>query len=271
MNIKQASCPMTNPNLPPLQGDENEDTLANESQQTRPHAPLNVDKTEANAVHKTEMIRKAAPPPTGQHVIPVAGQQHKMPPPGYKPRPPRRKSVEDSALYLPWWSIALMLVGVIIVAFAVVGGVILLGSSGIFVAEPTPIIVIVTANPNAPVFNQPSPQPSSVQIISGGNNTGNLALEGPTLAPIVLTPTPAAINVGSRVVVEGVDADTLNVRSSASLNESTILFRAEEGEFFNVIEGPAQSDGFTWWRIQDPNDVNRAGWAVGNFLTVVPQ
>jgi hypothetical protein len=163
-----------------------------------------------------------------------------------------------------------MLVGVIVVAFAVVGGVILLGNSDVFMAEPTPIIMIVTANPNAPVFNQPTAQPSSVQIISGGTSTGNLVLEGPTLAPVILTPTPAAINIGSRVMVEGVDADTLNVRSSASLNQSSILFRAQEGDIFNVIEGPATSDGFTWWRIQDPNDVNRTGWAVGNYLTVIP-
>jgi hypothetical protein len=261
---------MTNPNLPPIEGDDNEETVQHDAMQTQPHAPLRVDKTEANAVHKTEIIRKPAPPP-GQHVVPVAGQRRQAPPPGYKPRPPRqKKSVEDSALYLPWWSIALMLVGVIVVAFAVVGGVILLGNSGIFLAEPTPIILIVTANPNAPVFNQPTAQPSSVQIISGGTSTGNLALEGPTLAPIILTPTPAAINIGSRVVVEGVDADTLNVRSSASLNQSSILFRAQEGDIFNVIEGPAQADGFTWWRIQDPDDVNRTGWAVGNFLTVLP-
>jgi hypothetical protein len=262
---------MTNPNLPPLEGDENEDTVGSDIQSTRPHAPLRLDNTEANKVHRTEVIRKPAPPPATGHVAPVPGQARQVPPPRpYKQRPPRRKGVEDSALYLPWWSIALMLLGVIIVAFAVVGGVILLGSSGLFLAEPTPIILIVTANPNAPVFAQPSPQASSVQIISGGTNTGNLALAGPTLAPIVLTPTPAAINIGSRVVVEGVDADTLNVRSDASLNESEILFRADEGEIFNVVEGPAQSDGFTWWRIQDPADATRNGWAVGNFLTVVP-
>jgi hypothetical protein len=262
---------MTNPNLPPLEGDENEDTVGSELQSTRPHAPLRADKIEGKATPRTEVIRKPNLPLATGHVAPVAGQTRQMPPQAYKQRPPRRKkSVEDNALYLPWWSIALMLLGVIIVAFAVVGGVILLGNSGLFLAEPTPIILIVTANPNAPVFAQPSPQASSVQIISGGTTTGDLALAGPTLAPVILTPTPAAINIGSRVVVEGVDADTLNVRSDASLNESEILFRADEGEIFNVVEGPAQSDGFTWWRIQDPANATRNGWAVGNFLTVVP-
>ena len=243
------------------------------------------DETEQNKKHRTEILRKEEPTrqnrsaPIGSHVQPIQGdgkRQRQSPRQGYAPRPrSRRNDPKDSALYLPWWSIALMLFGVIVVSFAVVGGVILLGGSmSSFLAEPTPIIMIVTADTgtinsaSTQVVNQQAP---STEIISGQNAPTDLELAGPTLAPVQLSPTPAAVQIGSVVVVEGVDANTLNVRSIANLTESTILFRAEEGEIFNVIDGPEQSDGFTWWQIQDPADVNRIGWAVSNFLTVQAQ
>lgn len=263
--------------LPPLNEDETDETLKSGVDVTRPNTPLRQEKTEQNAKHKTELLQKSEPtrqnrpaPTDGRHVHPMQGTNH---PPAYSPRPrrqARRKNPKDSALYLPWWSIALMLLGVIIVSFGFVGSVIFLGGSGGFVAEPSPIILIVTAEQN--VINQASsqgnPQAPSTEIISGANAPTNLELSGPTLAPVQLSPTPAPIRIGSVVAVEGVDLDTLNVRSSASLTESSVLFRAQEAEVFNVIDGPEQNSGFTWWRIQDPNDVNRVGWAVSNFLTV---
>jgi hypothetical protein len=87
---------------------------------------------------------------------------------------------------------------------------------------------------------------------------------------VQFSPTPVSIRIGSRILVEGVDAQTLNVRDSTAINEQNIVFRAGEGEIFNVIDGPAQGAGFTWWRIQDPNNISRVGWAVANYLTVIP-
>lgn len=275
---------MADNNLPPLHEESTEETVVNDYGITRPAQPILPDETEQNKKHRTRALRKTEatrqnrPAPTGSHVQPVEGQgkrPRQSARQGYAPRPSRRRNApKDSALYLPWWSIALMLVGVIIVSFGVVGGVILLGGSMGFVAEPSPIIMIVTADQSAissastQTANQQVP---STEIISGQNAPANLDLQGPTLAPVQLSPTPAAVQIGSTVIVEGVDANTLNVRSIASLTESSILFRAEEGEIFTVIEGPEQSDGFTWWQIQDPADVNRIGWAVSNFLTVQGQ
>lgn len=268
---------MADNRLPPLREDETDETLKSGVDITRPNAPLRQEDTEQNAKHKTELLQKSEPtqlhrsaPSDGRHVQPLQGPN---PPPAYSPRPRRQarsKNPKDSALYLPWWSIALMLLGVIIISFGFVGGVISLGGSGGFLAEPSPIILIVTAEQS--VLNQASsqsnPQAPSTEIISGQNAPTNLELSGPTLAPVQLSPTPAPVRIGSVVAVEGVDLDTLNVRSSASLTESSVLFRAQEGEIFNIVDGPEQSSGFTWWRIQDPNDVNRVGWAVSNFLTV---
>ena len=67
-----------------------------------------------------------------------------------------------------------------------------------------------------------------------------------------ISPTPASIRIGSVVIVDGVDLNTLNVRNIASLTNSSILFRADEGSLFNIVDGPQQSDGFTWWQISRP-------------------
>ena len=274
---------MADNNLPPLHEEDTEETRRSDLDVTRPNAPAGKDDTEQNRKNRTEILRKSEATrenraaPTGSHVQPLQGNKRRRQAPaqGYAPRPRRRRNnPKDSALYLPWWSIILMLIGVLIVSALVVGGVYFLrnpGNLGGFLAEPSPIILIVTADVNA--INSASTQavqqqPPSIEIISGQNAPSSLELSGPTLAPVQLSPTPAPIRVGSVVAVEGVGADMLNVRSSSSLTESSVLFRAEESEIFNVIGGPDQSEGFTWWQIQDPADINRSGWAVSNFLTV---
>ncbi len=273
---------MADNNLPPLHEEDTEETLRSDVGITRPNAPAGKDDTEQNQKNRTELLRKSEATrenraaKTGGHVQPIQGNRRRQAPaPGYTPRPRRRRNnnPKDSALYLPWWSIVLMLIGVLIVSGLVVGGVFLVGNSdnlGGFLAEPSPIILIVTADVNA--INNASTevvqQAPSTEIISGQNAPSSLELSGPTLAPVQLSPTPAPIRVGSVVAVEGVGSDMLNVRSSSSLTESSVLFRAEEAEVFNVIGGPDQSEGFTWWQIQDPADINRSGWAVSNFLTV---
>jgi len=235
-----------------------EDTVEHDRQGTRP-----------TQNEQTSPIKIPAPP-QGQHVQPLAGKKQQSS--GYRRRPPRnRNKPNDSSLYLPWWSLVVMLSGVLIISFGLVAIVLFLGNPD-STSEPTPIIRIITAVPTQ--LGQAAPQPTAnlpaTQIIVGGSAPDNLALQGPTLPPVIFTSTPIPIAIGRFVLVDGVDADQLNVRDRAGINGTTILFRAEEGEQFNVIDGPAQGDGFTWWRIQDPNDLTRVGWAVANFLSVLP-
>jgi hypothetical protein len=163
-----------------------------------------------------------------------------------------------------------MLIGVIIVSVGLVGLVMLLGNPAGLLTEPTPIIRIITAEPTRLTENlPPTAEPPATQIIADGNAGTSLVLAGPTLAVVEFTPTPIPLTLGSTVIVEGVDAQTLNVRDAASITASTIIFRAQEGERFSIVEGPVQGDGFTWWRIRDTNDPTRQGWAVSNYLSVV--
>lgn len=256
--------------LPQMDNDHNEDTVQHDPQRTRPTETL--PKTAATSQNIPPV--RAQPPPRGGHVQPLPGQQPRRAPQARNRRhPPRRtKSADKNSLYLPWWSLAFMLIGVLVVTFGLVAAVFLLGNPTGIVAEPTPIIRIITAQPTAqPQVIQPTAAAPSTQIISGGDAPSNLQLQGPTLEAIQFTPTPIPITVSQTVYVEGVDEDKLNVRSAADLNASdNILFRAAEAEQFVVVEGPLQADGFTWWRIQDPVNTARAGWAVSNFLSVTP-
>jgi hypothetical protein len=260
--------------LPPLGDDTNEDTVMHDSQRTQTNAPYRDDsqRTRANAPYHGDTERMAGRKTKQQKPVRQTQQQvaRRQPPPGYKARPARHPEQKGS-LYLPWWSIALMLFAVLIISFAIVGAIYLLGNSGIGLPNPTPIIHIITAvPPESQQIVQSAAQAPSTQIISGQNPPSNLQLQGPTLEPIQFTPTPASIRIGSSVTVEGVDAETLNVRESTAINEQNVLFRALEGEVFIVIEGSAQGSGFTWWRIQDPDDPTRVGWAVSNYLSVMP-
>lgn len=261
---------MTN-RLPPIDNDQNptDETVASDPHRTRPYAPppQSEDTTASRVVRPVPQQQQM--PPRGQHVQPIPGQRPQRPSrTGYTRRPTQRD--EHGALYLPWWSLVLMLLAVLVVAFGLVAGIYVLGNPSI-VTEPTPIIRIITAVPtNAQQAVQPTAQPASTQVIAGGNDTGQLALQGPTLAPVQLTATPMPITINTIVQVDGVGADELNVRDTAGVQGTNVLFRAPEGTVLTVIDGPTQADGFTWWRVRSQLNPSLEGWAVANFLAVVP-
>jgi hypothetical protein len=239
-------------------------------------------------IEKARRVSDTQQTPPAQRRTPSPQQQQNRPQPprprrrqqtrtGYHPRPAQPSppnDPQDSALYLPWWSLVLMLLGVLVIAFGLVAGVYLLGTQGSTAArsapQPTAIIRIITAPPDTGSGIPAAPTASvlATEIIAGGNAPGSLALDGPTLEAVQFTPTPAAIRIDSLVSVEGVDLQQLNVRDIPTISGSNVVFRADEGEQFRVINGPRQADGFTWWQIQDPGSLTRSGWAVANYLSV---
>lgn len=259
----------TDKNLPPI--DENdlpEETAPTDPQRTRGNLSNEED---TGKLHRTAPIRTRPPAQTG-HVQPIPGQHPRTPPPPrYRPRPPQKpRTQSDSGLYLPWWSLALMLVGVLVVSFGLVGLVFLLGNPTGIVDDATPIIRIITAEPTLANSQQlPTAQSPATQVISGASVPSNLSLEGPTLEAVQFTPTPIPITVGAQIAVEGVGENMLNVREAPGIGNA-IVFRAEEEAIFTIVEGPSQADGFTWWRLQDPSNATRTGWAVSNYLRVLP-
>ncbi len=82
------------------------------------------------------------------------------------------------------------------------------------------------------------------------------------------TPFPGTIALGAYVQIGGTDGEGLRLRSAPGL-ASEYLFLGFDTELFQVIDGPQESDGYTWWYLLAPYDETRSGWAASNFLVPV--
>ena len=110
----------------------------------------------------------------------------------------------------------------------------------------------------------------AVQVIVAAETPANLVLEGPAIPTVIITNTPIPLRVGAQAAVHGVGVDKLNIRNRPSLTDSQVLFREEEGKRFDVIGGPQQADGYTWWQVRDPQ-FQVEGWAVANYLRTISE
>lgn len=190
---------------------------------------------------------------------------------------PRRDDTttrQDSGLYLPAWSVLLMMVTVFLVAFGLIGLLIGLGGG----AQPggDPRVVIITAVPsNTP---QPGSQTSTPvpNLLSGGTpgSLPNFALEGPTLPPVVLSPTPSPIvprvALGDVVIVV---ADVINLRQQPGTIGEPIT-QLEVGDELTIIAGPQVENNLTWWQVR-VTDTGEEGWVAESdgetdLIDVVP-
>lgn len=214
-----------------------------------------------------------APPPIpgslpGRPPVPPPGQGHVRSHPASERRrkSASRRSSLGSGLYLPWWSILLMLGTVAVVAISIVGLVFLLG--GNIPPDSDPRIIIVTAMPTQPdtyTLEPGAPTPTSPLLPAQGVAPGALptfALEGPTLPPVILSPTPRTINIDSIISITDTD---VRLRDVAGLNSNVLAF-LQRGERFRIIGGPQRADNLTWWQVVAISDPSRTGWVASNFL-----
>jgi len=88
----------------------------------------------------------------------------------------------------------------------------------------------------------------------------------PTTSP---TPAPGQFAMGVYVQINNTGGEGLNIRAEASLT-AKVLFSGNDAEVFLITDGPVQADGYTWWRLTASYDAARSGWAVQNFLSVIP-
>lgn len=82
------------------------------------------------------------------------------------------------------------------------------------------------------------------------------------------SPPPGDISLGITVQITGTGGDGLRLRSSPGL-DGKVLYLGFEGEVFQVLEGPQEADGYTWWYLSAPYDEKVQGWAVSNFISVL--
>jgi hypothetical protein len=82
------------------------------------------------------------------------------------------------------------------------------------------------------------------------------------------TPGPGQIAVGV-YVKPTTGGEGLRVHTDPSLGAD--FFSAFDSEVFLITKGPEQADDYTWWYLTASYDATRAGWAVQDFLTVIPK
>ncbi|MGQ9848520.1 MAG: SH3 domain-containing protein [Aggregatilineaceae bacterium] len=174
-------------------------------------------------------------------------------------------------MYFPWWSL-LILVGVVAV---VTLGIVLAFSVLMEPQTPgdqAPRVQIITAQPTlsqdflgAPAQDNSANPALWPTPIRPAVSTATLALPTPIPSP---TLPPGDLIIGVLVKVVGVGTSGLNIRSSPGYS-GTPRFLAAEGEVFAIVDGPQTIDGLEWWRVEDPDDSQRFGWAARNYLMVI--
>jgi hypothetical protein len=97
----------------------------------------------------------------------------------------------------------------------------------------------------------------------------------PTAVPVILAPEPEAepvIAVGGRARVANLSGAPLRARDEPGLS-TRIVARIPEGSEVDVLDGPVELEGYTWWQISSPDGT---GWSAERspdgvvFLEPVP-
>jgi hypothetical protein len=194
-------------------------------------------------------------------------QNLESPQPAYGPRPgtpppPRRgrggrRAERDSGLYLPWWSLVIL---ILVVGGAACGLLVLVANlSGAVLVDQTPQVVIITSAVQV--------QPTSA---SGASQppTGIASVE-PSLEPNLPTPQPSRTAVpggcllNEEVLVRGTEGVGLNLRDRPG---GEVAFIAKEGERMIVIDGPQVFNDIEWCQVRSIAQSSSFGWASKEFL-----
>ncbi len=120
---------------------------------------------------------------------------------------------------------------------------------------------------------QPRPTPSPQPVVATSTPLSPAAVQPPATAAPTQPPPPTATAVPSptptvavRIALKVGDqarivADTgLNIREQPSTNAPVVVLLAR-GKRVLVLEGPAASDGYVWWKVDD--NQGNIGWLAG--------
>lgn len=205
----------------------------------------------------TGSFRPVSPPPASRPVYEEA-PRGTGPLPG-KPMPPYRggkRVPRDSGLYLPCWSLVIL---VLVVGAAAVGLLIFalnVGSAAL--VDQTPQIIIVTSaiQPTLPGFNAPPTAIPQAQATQSENL--------PTVEP-TQTSLPGGCLLNQRVVVFNTGTVGLNLREEPR-RSAEAQFVAREGDILQVVDGPQFFDEIEWCKVESITRPGQFGWASLEFL-----
>ena len=119
---------------------------------------------------------------------------------------------------------------------------------------------------SAPKQNTPDLQVAEITLIPGPTSTPRIiptATHDPAMGTV--TPMPGEIAVNTYVQITGTDGEGLRLRALPGLSGDP-QFLGFDTELFQIVDGPVQADGYTWWHLLAPYDETRTGWAAADFL-----
>lgn len=130
-----------------------------------------------------------------------------------------------------------------------------------WIGEPSssrPLLLWVgSPDPQIPYFTDSGDYPSWAELAPALTD-GAPDFAGITPPAAALIP-QAELEIGGRATIATTNGDSLNVRSYFG-TAYAIRAKARPGEVVDVLDGPRDADGFTWWYIRLAD--GRAGWAV---------
>jgi len=80
---------------------------------------------------------------------------------------------------------------------------------------------------------------------------------------------PGIFGIGAFAQVGGTEGEGLRLRQGPGLGYE-IQFLGLDGELFQVGDGPVDADGYQWWFLIGSYDETRQGWAVVDYLSLLP-
>lgn len=104
--------------------------------------------------------------------------------------------------------------------------------------------------------------PLPVDFATRTENVGANGAESHTQTPAI----PGVFAPGMRVVISGTGNEGLNIRQEPG-TENPVLYLAQEGETYVILEGPVIEDGLIWWTIKQDPEGRKTGWAVQDYFS----
>ncbi len=142
-------------------------------------------------------------------------------------------------------------------------------------AAPTPTMPLVPTQPTQ------APSPQATLAIGTEPEEPRPQLPQPatfTPAPVDLVTTPTTegatetttdtteeLGIGAKAKVVNTRGVGLNMRAGAGTGHARVK-TLPEGEPLEIIGGPREANGFTWWQVRD--GAGTTGWAASQFLTL---
>ncbi len=154
---------------------------------------------------------------------------------------------------MPWW----VYLAIFLLVLLITGAVwwMIFSNRGGLATEsgptPRPLFVIITSTPTS-LAN------------AGTDRTLGTATPTPLTLPDATSASPAAkFMVGQVVEISGTEGAGLSVRFEPGVGFPALSI-GFDGDTFTIVEGPSESDGYSWWAVDlGEGDV---GWVVEDFL-----